>query len=285
VAVNDLLIHPRDNDLVLATHNRGIWILDQANALQELDDEVAASASHLFSIEPAEQVRYREERAHTGNMIFEGANPPAAAILDYWIRDEGTAVSLTVHDARGNLVATVAGTGHRGVNRALWDLRHAWPDTAASAGRRGGRASGPLVVPGLFTVRLAAGGVTSEQVVRVKEDPRLAELDPTLRARWTRDLLEITETLAGAQARSREVAEAVRKLDAGEAKPGASVTAKVHDLNREFGELVSRASGLRSSAEAWMGPLTADQTSQKEFFRETLETLTREWEGVRGRVR
>ncbi len=285
VAVNDLLVHPRDNDLVLATHSRGIWILDQVNALQEMSTQVAAKASHLFSVEPAEQVRYRGERAHTGNMIFEGANPPAAAILDYWIKDEGTDVSITVHDATGTQVATVRGTAHRGINRALWDLRHAWPgEQPAPTGRRGA-ATGPLVVPGLYTVRLTAGGVTSEQIVRVKEDPRLAEVDPTIRAKWTKDLLEITSTLAQAQTRAREVADAVRKLDAGEAKPGASVTAKVRDLNREFGELVSRASGLRSSAEAWMGPLTADRESQKAFFAQMLATLTREWEGVRGRVR
>ncbi len=285
VAVNDLLVHPRDNDLVLATHNRGIWILDQANALQEMSAEVVAKASHLFSVEPAEQVRYREERAHTGNMIFEGANPPAAAILDYWLRDEGTAVSITVHDATGAQVATVRGTTQRGINRALWDLRHAWPGEAPAAGRRGAPPSGPLVVPGLYTVRLTAGGVTTEQVVRVKEDPRLADVDPTIRAKWTQDLLEITETLAGAQARGREVAEAVRKLNAGESTPGASGAAKVRDLNREFGELASRASGLRSAAEAWMGPLTADHASQKAFFAGMLATLTREWEGVRGRVR
>jgi photosystem II stability/assembly factor-like uncharacterized protein len=285
VAVNDLLVHPRDNDLVLATHNRGIWILDQANALQEMTPAVAAEASRLFSIEPAEEVRYREERAHTGNMIFEGANPPAAAILDYWVRDEGTEVSITVHDAAGAQVAKVQGTSHRGINRALWDLRHAWPGEAAPSDRRGAPPSGPLVVPGLYTVRLAAGGVTTEQVVRVKEDPRLADVDPTIRARWTQDLVDITATLSGAQARAREVAEAVRKLDAGEAKPGASVAAKVRDLDRELGELVSRASGLRSAAEAWMGPLTADHESQKAFFAEMLATLTREWEGVRGRVR
>jgi hypothetical protein len=285
VAVNDLLVHPRDNDLVLATHSRGIWILDQVNALQEMTPAIAGRASHLFSVEPAEQVRYREERAHTGNMIFEGANPPAAAILDYWLKDEGAAVAISVFDAAGTQVATVRGTTHRGINRALWDLRHAWPGETPSAGRRGAPPSGPLVVPGVYIVRLTAGGTTTEQVVRVKEDPRLAGADPTIRARWTADLLDITATLAGAQARAREVAEAVRKLDAGEARASSANVAKVRDLNREFAELVSRSSGLRGAVEAWMGPLSADHASQKTFFAEMLATLTREWEGVKGRVR
>ncbi|MDP2958431.1 MAG: hypothetical protein Q8N53_18535 [Longimicrobiales bacterium] len=288
-AVNDLLVHPRDNDLVLATHGRGIWILDQVNALQEMTPAVAAQASHLFSIEPAEQVRYREERAHTGNMIFEGANPPAAAILDYWLRDEGAEVSITVHDGQGSQVATVAGTSHRGVNRALWDLRHSLPAQGAQSGQGGGgfgrRPEGPLVVPGIYTVRLTAGGVTSERAVRVREDPRLAGVDPLVRAQWTATLLEVTTTLVQAQERAREVSQAVRRLDAGEARAGVAAAAKVRDLDREFGELVSRLSQLAGSADAWMGPLTSDQASQKAFFEATLRTLSSEWQEARGRIR
>jgi hypothetical protein len=288
VAVNDLVIHPRDNDLVLGTHSRGVWILDQVNALQEMTPAVAATASHLFSLEDAEQVRYRGERAHTGNMIFTGENPPAAAIIDYWIRDAGTEAALTVHDARGTLVATVAGTGHRGVNRALWDLRHSVPGAsqgqAAPAGGFGRRLQGALVVPGLYTVRLIAGGVTSEQVVRVKEDPRL-EVDPLIRARWTETLQEITATLAQAQELARTAAQAARRLQAGEAQAPRATLAKVQDMDREFGELVSRLSGLRGDAEDWVGPLTEDQSSQKAFFEQMLETLRTEWQAVQGRIR
>lgn len=283
VAVNDLVVHPRDNDLVLATHSRGIWILDQVNALQEMDPSVAARSSHLFSVEPAEQVRYRNERAHTGNMIWMGENPPAAAILDYWVRDEGTEVSFTIHDSRGEVVAAFEGPNHRGINRALWDLRHGVAGPADAGGR--GRIQGPLVVPGLYTARLTAGGETSEQLVRVKEDPRLADGDPLLRARWTQDLMEITTTLAGAQAQGREVAQAVRRLDAREARASRADEAEVRDLDREFGELTSRLARLRGAAEEWMGPLTSDQASQKAFLAEMMGTLTREWQAVRGRVR
>ncbi|GMV07689.1 MAG: hypothetical protein AMXMBFR53_39640 [Gemmatimonadota bacterium] len=286
VAVNDLVIHPRDNDLVLGTHSRGIWILDQVNALQEMTPAIAAKASHLFSVEPAEQVRYRNERAHTGNMIFEGANPPAAAILDYWLRDEGTEVTIAVLDARGEEVATVEGTTHRGINRAHWDLRHAVPGLQGS-GRQGGfgrPVRGPLVVPGVYTVRLTAGTATSEQVVRVKDDPRL-ELDPLVRARWTRDLLEITADLARAQQTAREVAQTVRRLDAREVRGSRSDEAKVRDLGRELAELSSRLGRLQGAVEEWTGPLTSDQVSQKTFLARMLESLDGEWRAVRGRIR
>lgn len=247
---------------------------------------IAAKASHLFSVEPAEQVRYRNERAHTGNMIFEGANPPAAAILDYWLRDEGTEVTIAVLDARGEEVATVEGTTHRGINRAHWDLRHAVPGLQGS-GRQGGfgrPVRGPLVVPGVYTVRLTAGAATTEQVVRVKDDPRL-ELDPLVRARWTRDLLEISADLARAQQAAREVAQTVRRLDAREVRGSRSDEAKVRDLGRELAELSSRLSGLRGSVEGWTGPMTSDQASQKTFLARMLESLDGEWQAVRGRIR
>ncbi len=285
VAVNDLLVHPRDNDLVLATHGRGLWVLDQVSALQEMTPQIATKASHLFSVDPVEQVRYRSERSHTGNMIFEGANPPAAAILDYWVRDRGTPVSITVFDSRGAEVTKFQGSSNRGVNRALWDLRYAWPLEAATTTRRATGSQGVLVVPGLYTVQLTAGGVSSEQVVRVRDDPRLADMDPGVRARWTQDLIEITSTLADAQIRSREVADALRKIEVGEVRPAAGVESKVRDLNREFSELVSRTSGLRSAVEAWTGPLSADQASQKAFFAEMLATLSREWDAAKARVR
>jgi photosystem II stability/assembly factor-like uncharacterized protein len=283
LAVNDLLVHPRDNDLVLATHGRGIWILDQVNALQEMTPAIAASPAHLFSLEPAEQVRYRGERAHTGNMIFEGENPPAAALIDYWLRDEGTDVTLTVHDMTGTQVASVRPTSHRGMNRVLWDLRYSVVGSEPQSSGFGRASGGPLVEPGVYTVRLAAGETTAEQVVRVREDPRFDE-DPLVRNRWTQDLRGITGVLTSAQRTAQEVRQAVGRVDQGEARAPASAMAKIRDLDREFSELVSRLARLRGSVEDWVGPLSADQASQKKFLSDLLPTLTREWEGVRGRV-
>ncbi len=283
VAVNDLVVHPRDNDLVLATHGRGVWIYDQVNAFQELTPEVAASAAHLFTMEPAEQIRYRSHRAHTGNMIFEGENPPEGALVDYWLGSGGGDVSLTVHDARGTRVASLEAATERGLNRVVWDLRH---DVAGAEdvdmGFRG-RLRGPLVVPGLYTVRLRAGGATSEQVVRVKEDPRI-EVEPRIRAQWTATLLEITATLVEAQGLSSEVEEAVERIDEGEVDPSDAVEAEVRDLSRELDEVASRLSGLMRNAGDWVGPLSADDASQKAFLEGMLATLRAEWRAVRGRV-
>ena len=288
VAVNDLVVHPRDNDLVLGTHGRGIWILDQVNALQEMTPAVAASAAHLFSLEPAEMIRYRGERAHTGNMIFEGENPPAAALVDYWLREEGTSVSLTVLDAGGTEVARLRPTSHRGMNRVQWNLRYSLAGAPPAQGRGGGgfggALAGPLVEPGLYTVRLEGAGVSMSRIVQVREDPRFDD-DPAVRNQWTADLKAITATLVEAQRRGQEVRQAARRIEQGEARAPSAVASKVRDLDREFSELTSRLSRLRGAVEDWVGPLTADQRSQSAFLSGLLPTLVREWEGVRGRVR
>ena len=126
---NDLAIHPRDNDLVLASHGRGMWILDRINALQELTPAVVSSDAHLFTVAPAHQIRYTNLKAHAGDMVFRGENPPNGAIIDFWVAKTDTVVSLSVHDAAGQLVQTIpptAGRGvMRGVNRVVWNLRHA----------------------------------------------------------------------------------------------------------------------------------------------------------------
>ena len=286
VAVNDLVIHPRDNDLVLGTHGRGVWILDQINALQELTPEVTAKPAHLFSMEPAEQIRYRREGAHTGNMIFFGENPPAGAIIDYWMREADDDVAVTVHDASGAQVASVQTSTDPGVNRVVWDLRHGdSPDASEEEGGGGfGQPTGgPFVVPGLYTVRLTAAGETMEQVVRVREDPRL-RIDPLVRRQWTATILRVGETLSGAEEVKGQVDEVTGLLDEGELELSDELDAKVRDLAREFGELTSRLRGLRGSLESWVGPLSADQASQDGFLSEMLDTLTGEWEQIRGDV-
>lgn len=282
VAVNDLVVHPRDNDLVLGTHGRGVWILDQINALQEMTPDIAASPAHLFTLEPAEQIRYRGERAHTGNMFFAGANPPPGAIVDYWLGEADAEVALTVHDASGARVATLNATAEAGMNRVIWNLRHG---TSASPRRGGGGGffgggGGVWAVPGTYTVRLNVDGAVQERTVEVREDPRL-DVDPEVRARWTADLLEIQELRDGAMALARDVGGVVRQMENGELQLEAAAEAKVRDLAREANELMSRIARLQGWVAGWVGPLSGDQASQKAFFTRMLGTLRAEWAGAR----
>ncbi|MGW8268631.1 MAG: WD40/YVTN/BNR-like repeat-containing protein, partial [Longimicrobiales bacterium] len=277
-AFNDLVIHPRDNDLILGTHGRGIWILDNVNALQELTPEVLSSRIHLFSAEPVEQIRYRSEKGHEGNMIFRGTNPAPGALIDYWLREEGGDVILAILDEHGTQVASVPAEDSRGVNRVVWNLRHTLP------GQPGGQPPrGPLVVPGTYSVRLELGEETREIPLVVREDPRL-DVDPLVRARWTADLLALAGLGAEVGAGAESMEELLTTVEEREDVPPA-LESQARELMRQWEELSSRVRRIQGEVEGWVGPLTEQQGSQWAYYREMLETLRGETDTLGTRLR
>ena len=255
---NDITIQARDNTLVLGSHARGLWILDQLNALQELTPAVAASSAHLFTVQPAMQLRTTNVRPHTGDMHFRGENPANGALLDYWVRESGTVVELTVLDSAGRTVQTLKPTSVRGVNRIVWNLRYADLPIRSGGGEdddAGPSATtpGPLVVPGTYTVRLSTGGAAQQQRVVVKEDPRVT-VSRTERAAWTAFHREIA-ALATSHA---PVAERWRAMT--------GTDAATRDGKRQASELSARISGLYGAVARYTGAPTSDQRSELRFY-------------------
>jgi photosystem II stability/assembly factor-like uncharacterized protein len=281
MAINDLVIHPRDNDLVLGTHSRGIWILDNVNALQEMAD-APGTGVHVFSTEPARQIRYRSEIGHTGDAIFLGENPADGGIVDFWLDRASEDVSLTFMDEDGAEVARMSQAGQAGVNRAVWDLRHSEPGADAEGGGRGGRfrSRGALVVPGVYTVRVSAGGQTADGTLQVEEDPRIhAKVDPEVRRAWTETLLELGDLRRETAALAGRLRRAIQAAREGGEAPGEALVV----LAREAGELASRTSRLEGEASGVVAPLTADQRSRWDFLRSMLEELGSEADALLGR--
>ena len=275
-AFNDLVIHPRENDLVLGTHGRGVWILDQINTLQELTPAVMASPAHLFTIEPAVQIRRAGRWAHTGDIFYRGENPPNGAILDYWLAEEQEegAVAISI-EVDGRRVAQVEGTTQQGMNRVVWDLLHQVGDAAGPGGGGRGPGSagrGPLVVPGTYIARLGAAGSESWQELVVREDPRL-NVSPGVRAAWTNTLLELAEARARVAAELERIEGALEGMAEDDTGPRA---AKLRDLAREFGELLSRIGRLSGEIEGVVAPMTQDQRSRRDFYMEMIEVLSGE---------
>ncbi|MDH4067141.1 MAG: glycoside hydrolase, partial [Acidobacteriota bacterium] len=265
LAFNDLTLQTRDNDLVLGSHGRGIWILDQLSAIQGLA-AAAPTEAELFPIEPAEQVRYTNLKAHAGDMIFRGENPPNGAIVDYWLGAADAPVALTVHDQSGGLVQSLDPTRMRGVNRVVWNLRHAdLPVRGGGFGEddqpRGNNLPGPYVAPGVYTIRLAAGGRTIEQKVEVKDDPRI-DAPPADRKVWTDFHGQVARVIRD----YAPVAEKVQKAPAGDTERT--------DLKRQARELMSRLTGLYNAVGRWVGRPTADQQSEFRFYQEMVTKIT-----------
>ena len=125
VRVDDLLIHPRTADLVIATHGRSIDILDDTRPFRELTPAVMAKPAHLFSIAPARGFYLLTGFADwNGKGTYRGENPPEGALLSFWIKQfTGDEVKIAITNAAGQPVANLKATGTPGLNRVSWDLR------------------------------------------------------------------------------------------------------------------------------------------------------------------
>ena len=195
VPIRDLRVHSRDNDLIIATHGRGMYILDDITPLQRLADATATDV-FLFDARPATRWVIAGRDGDLGQRSWSGQNPPNGAILSYYLRSAAKdTVSITISDASGRAIRELR-TPPRdsGVNRATWDLRYEGPRLPADTAPRrsatdsddedfGGRFAvnnGPFVVPGEYVATIRANGKTLTTKVQVRADPRteatLAEL-------------------------------------------------------------------------------------------------------------
>ena len=156
VASQDLVIHPRDNDLVAGTHGRGIWIADDITPLQQLTPEILAAPAHLFEQRVATIWEDRSRGGQRGHFWFAGENPPSVmpsgaslprasvrntALIAYYLRSAPTAEpTLEISDSEGRTHRTTL-PGRAGIHRYRWDLRFA-PATPAAAPAGAGRGAG-----------------------------------------------------------------------------------------------------------------------------------------------
>jgi len=274
-AFNDLVIHPRDNDLVLGTHGRGIWILDNIACLQELSPAVMAAPAYLFSIETAEMVRYAREKGHTGDMIFRGENPPAGAVIDYYLKSEiaGDSIRLAIFDHTGQTAAELNPKRSQGINRVVWDLRYddiSGPELEEEERSRSLR--GPLVVPGLYTVKLEAGGVIKTKTFRVNEDPRI-QIAWDERREWTRSLLDIADLYRKSSKEIEDWAEWKKKRKKTPAEQESDENREIQELDRMLRELNARIASLYYQVSSWTGRMTKDQQAQLTYFNDKLTEL------------
>ncbi len=207
--VRDIVVHPRDNDLIVATHGRGAFVIDDATPLQRLTAARAAGGPTLFDIRPAIHWIMWSKDANRGQQTYAAENPPAGAILDYYLKADAKTVTITIVDQAGKTVRQLTDVPKTaGVNRVEWDLRFDAPrddlptgfaPPAQPRGRRGQAArrggggfrfggGAPYVLPGNYTVRLAVDGQDVSKPVTVRMDPRAdvpmtdlaAQLDQTL---------------------------------------------------------------------------------------------------------
>lgn len=202
VPIRDLVVHPRDGDLVLGTHGRALLIVDDIRPLRELatDPGIRDRNVHAFTPPPALDVEVAEAIGYrsTGHAMQQGETRPVGALISFWTQVDTTA-EVAVTDGEGSLVYSRSVRSDGGVNRVHWDLHP------------GGRADDEVhppqmtVLPGTYTVRVSAAGDSATTTLEVQGDPR----DPPVRA----DLIAKREALREVNGYVARTEDARQRLD------------------------------------------------------------------------
>ena len=206
VPVPELRVHPRDGDLIISTHGRGVYILDDIAPLRQLADAMKTDA-FLFDTRPAIRWQMWGRDGSLGQQEYFGQNPPEGAILNFYAKAAGPA-TLTIARADGTPIRTMTTNAATGVNRVIWDLRYdaapggapstgsgqagggrgvgrggapgaagpagAAPQGGGGGGGRGGFGGGsPYALPGDYMVTLKVGAVEMKKPLKVQMDPRI----------------------------------------------------------------------------------------------------------------
>lgn len=192
---DDIVVHPRTKDIVIGTHGRSIWVLDDASPFAEWTPQVAAKRARLFTPRTATLVLYRADVSTAAHAIYAAENPAEGATFTYYLSRPAESVKFTVTNAAGKVVRELTGPGAGGVvQRVNWDLRY--PPAAGGFGgfgggeEAGGRATagqdlpaplpvpahtigarGIYVAPGTFTVTMEVDGEKQSRSFTVRADP------------------------------------------------------------------------------------------------------------------
>jgi photosystem II stability/assembly factor-like uncharacterized protein len=178
VMVHDIQIHPRDRDLVIGTHGRSIYILDDITGLEQLTPETIAKPIALLSPRPATGFYLLERGGMWGDNQFGVKNPAGFATLNYWLKErDPDGATLTIQDARRGKIREIKGPSESGINRVTWDLLAAKeqrydPPESDTTGQF------PFVPAGEYEVVLTVGGRKATAKLEVSYPPGVGPTPP-----------------------------------------------------------------------------------------------------------
>jgi photosystem II stability/assembly factor-like uncharacterized protein len=251
----------KDDDLVIATHGRGVWIMDNISALRDITPEVTSARAYLFDVVPTVR-RLRGGRGWTRiKSANVGRNPPRGVVIDYYLAQEPAGdVSLTFMDAGGEIIQDFSSQSDddrdlpvgSGMNRFIWDMRYPGTDLPPSAGALPDFESSdhsppsrPVAPPGQYAVRLTVDEQDFEQRFEIQKDPSVPASDADLRAQF--------ELMVAIQGRVADVADLVLEIR----ELRVQVAARRAELPEESGAEIDRSLAQLDDIEGiltiWMG--------------------------------
>jgi photosystem II stability/assembly factor-like uncharacterized protein len=232
--VRDIQIHPETNDLIIATHGRGIMIVDDISPMRALTAEVLNKDVHLFEL-PATPLTMGQFGASgfssTGGWL--GENKPSIPAIQYYLKDRISSgnVTIEIYDSTGKLVQSLPGTKRKGINKVYWNQRMKGPKTAAGASKPdNGAFSAPQILPGNYTVQLKVVDKTYSQRLNLvhQENESFTLSDRVLQYNTAMELYAMHEQLANT------VAEIMVKKKASEEKLVQTTDKKLRKTIEEY---------------------------------------------------
>ena len=174
VAVRDIVVQGRASDLVLATHGRGIWIIDDITPLRALKPQLMEKEAALVEGPPAIQYFNAQGGWPEGDETFNGPSRPTDAFITYYQKHRHIYgdLKIEIFAPDGTLLDTIAGSKHRGLNRATWSMRLSAPVVPPAAAAMFEAATGPRVLPGTYTVKMTKGDQVYTGTINAVLDPR-----------------------------------------------------------------------------------------------------------------
>jgi photosystem II stability/assembly factor-like uncharacterized protein len=295
VPVRDIVVHPRESDLVLATHGRGIWIVDDISPLRQLTPEILAKDA-VFLEGKVQQQRLQSQGGWAeGDGAYRGQNPPDAALIVYYQKKRHIfgRMKIEVFDDQGKLVDTLPANSRRGISRVEWSMRMKAPRVPPGATAAGATVIGARVLPGVYTVKMTRGSETFSTKLNVQLDPRATytvadrklELDAAMRVyALLGDLSFDVDRINGVH---DALLERAGKLGANDAlrKTCADQAAKVDEIRKKIvatkeGGAITGEERIREKAASVYGAVVFDEGRPTDYYVARIGSLAHERQDV-----
>lgn len=212
VSVRDMVIQPKTNDLVIATHGRGIYILDDISPLRRLNAELLQKDAALLPTRSTAVTSGHYGQGFPSTGSYAGPNATEMPVIQYYLKDRLNSgdAKVEIYDQSDNLIATIPGTKRKGINVIQWDMRTSPPKMAQGVlvqGEVGVFAGfvGRLVMPGTYKVKLTAGKFTDISTITLVKDPLQPELDYAKRREVSDELFNMVQDLGFLEAQVRNL--------------------------------------------------------------------------------
>jgi photosystem II stability/assembly factor-like uncharacterized protein len=200
VAVRDLAIHPREGDLIIATHGRGIYIIDDLSPLRQFKPEMTAAKVTIFPLRPTEIPFPIGEQDFVGDDEFVGSTVGTTAYITYFLKERHVVgdFKIEIYDSSNKLITTLPGGRRRGFNQVTWVPRSKPPKVPPGGSLIGAANTGPALPEGTYTIKLLKNGETFTGQITLVDDPGLphSKEDRQLQQKTSRELYQMIERLA-----------------------------------------------------------------------------------------